>query len=120
MRPLPGRGTQVTHNSDLDGATKAHAMLASTLSNVLCNASNFPPRVAVRILGQDMRPLIEHTTDAVLTSNWLAAHDREVAKRAWDEGFDAGEKDAWDVDVTNEKHVCTPNPYRSASEGDNQ
>lgn len=38
---------------------------------------------------------------------------REAKAEAWDEGFDAGEKDAWDVDVTNEKHVCTPNPYRN-------
>jgi hypothetical protein len=47
-----------------------------------------------------------------------ASRDAEVAAakaEAWDEGFDAGEKDAWDVDVTNENHVCTPNPYRSGT-----
>lgn len=42
----------------------------------------------------------------------------DALAKAWDEGFDAGEKDAWDVDITNEKHVCTPNPYRTTEQGE--
>lgn len=38
---------------------------------------------------------------------WLAEHDREVAKRAWDEGY--GDD--------SEAHVPRANPYRS-SEGE--
>jgi hypothetical protein len=53
--------------------------------------------------------------DAILESDWLAARIREAKAEAWDEGFDAGEKDVWDVDITNENHVCTPNPYRSGT-----
>lgn len=30
---------------------------------------------------------------------------------AWDEGFDAGERDAFHLD-THPDHTCTPNPYR--------
>jgi hypothetical protein len=41
---------------------------------------------------------------------WLAAHDREVAKRAWDEGY--GDD--------SEAHVPRANPYRSGSEGKEQ
>ena len=35
---------------------------------VLANASNFPEKVAPRILGQNMGPLIEKVTDAVLNT----------------------------------------------------
>jgi len=51
--------------------------LRGALSNALCNASNFPPKAAPHILGQDMTPLIDATVDAIL--HWLAEHDREVA-----------------------------------------
>ena len=81
-------------------------------------------RYAVSLFHTEHR-LDGHVHDSVSDGDpeferWLAAHDQEVAARAWDEGFDAGEKDAWDVDVTNESHVCTPNPYRSRSEGSGQ
>ncbi|MBN6777416.1 hypothetical protein JRG19_02475 [Pseudoclavibacter alba] len=42
---------------------------------------------------------------------WLAEHDRQVASRAWDEGFDAGEQDAWDA-ADRPDHECARNPYR--------
>ena len=38
---------------------------------------------------------------------WLDA----VKAEAWDEGFDAGERDAFHLD-THPDHTCTPNPYR--------
>lgn len=36
------------------------------VGGVLVDASNYPPAVQPRILGQDMGPLIAKTTDAVL------------------------------------------------------
>ena len=39
---------------------------------------------------------------------WLAAHDRETAARAWDEGYTAGYVDGADDRDPDE----SPNPYR--------
>lgn len=44
---------------------------------------------------------------------WLAAHDRETAARAWDEGYRQGRSDQADHSMYHETH--TANPYR---EGD--
>lgn len=41
---------------------------------------------------------------------WLAEHDRQTAEKAWDEGFDAGERDVLQHDTFDEP--CIPNPYR--------
>ena len=38
---------------------------------------------------------------------WL----EQVKAEAWDEGFDAGERDAFDLDE-NPNHECIKNPYR--------
>jgi hypothetical protein len=38
------------------------------VGNVLCNASNFPETVQARLLGQDMEPLIDKVTQAVLAA----------------------------------------------------
>lgn len=59
--------------------------LRGVLVNVLCNASNFPERVASRILGQDMGPLIERTVDAILAAGFrreLEPRDERI--EAWD------------------------------------
>jgi len=40
--------------------------LRGALGDVLCNAMNFPEKVQSRILGQDMRPLMDATTGAIL------------------------------------------------------
>ena len=42
---------------------------------------------------------------------WLAEHDRQVAERAWDEGFDAGRDDLGAAAVAIE-HGEDENPYR--------
>lgn len=42
-----------------------------------------------------------------MVGRWLD----EVRAEAWDEGFDAGERDAFDLDE-NPDHECIPNPYR--------
>ena len=39
---------------------------------------------------------------------WLAAHDREVAEKAWDEGYDTAIRD--------EDRGSSINPYRSSSD----
>jgi hypothetical protein len=39
--------------------------LRSAIGGVLVNASNFPPKVQFRMLGQDMSPLIERVVDAL-------------------------------------------------------
>lgn len=51
------------------GETERKA-LRGVVGGVLCNASNFPEKVAIRILGQDMGPLIERTSDAILTAGF--------------------------------------------------
>lgn len=46
---------------------------------------------------------------------WLAAHDREVAERAWDEGHAASERDwafAFDLTTPDEERTPWANPYR--------
>lgn len=43
----------------------------------------------------------------------MAAHDLETARKAWAEGFDAGERDAMDPRI--DTHTCTPNPYKEAA-----
>ena len=40
--------------------------LRGALSNVLCNAMNYPPAVRTRVLGQDMTPLLDGTADAIV------------------------------------------------------
>lgn len=40
--------------------------LRGVLTNVLSNATNYPDRVQLRLLGQDMGPLTERVTDAIL------------------------------------------------------
>lgn len=52
--------------------------LRGALANVLCNASNFPDKAQSRILGQDLGPLIDKTTDAILESEWLSGVIREA------------------------------------------
>ena len=42
-----------------------------------------------------------------------ALHDLlDLLARAWDEGFDAGERDAMDAAHTSGDSPCIPNPYR--------
>lgn len=62
---------------------------------------------------------------AVLASDWLASRDREVARRAWDEGHAAGkdprrygDKEFWDWDSFDATYYAKPgvdptrvNPY---------
>ena len=45
---------------------------------------------------------------------WIAAHDREVREKAWDEGFEAGwaECDDPGAFVNDVWDAKTPNPYR--------
>lgn len=44
--------------------------LRGAVGGVLCNAKNFPEKAAVRILGQDMGPLIDRTADAILAAGY--------------------------------------------------
>ena len=41
---------------------------------------------------------------------WLAAHDRETAARAWDDGYQQGRSDQADHSMYHQTH--TDNPYR--------
>ncbi|TFD27469.1 hypothetical protein [Cryobacterium cryoconiti] len=42
--------------------------LRGVIGGVLRNASNYPPKVSARILGQDMGPLIDRTVDALISA----------------------------------------------------
>ena len=46
-------------------------------------------------------------------NRWL----NRVKAEAWDEGFDAGERDAFDLNE-NPDHECIPNPYRQEQTND--
>ena len=46
---------------------------------------------------------------------WLAAHDRETAARAWDEGYRQGRSDQADHSMYHQTH--TANPYREGGDG---
>ena len=52
----------------LEGYVKmpSREALRGALSNVLCNAMNYPPAVRTRVLGQDMTPLLDGTADVIL------------------------------------------------------
>lgn len=45
----------------------------------------------------------------------LAAVLPDLLAKAWDEGFDAGERDAMDAAHTSGDSPCIPNPYRQES-----
>lgn len=64
------------------------AALESAVGSVLFNAMNFPERVQARLLGQDMKPLNEKLTDAILAAGFRRqgeVTDREIdaAARAY-------------------------------------
>lgn len=44
---------------------------------------------------------------------WLAAHDREVAAKAWAEGYDAGLGDGYDPGLGYGPEVSAKNPYKN-------
>lgn len=50
--------------------TTVRDQLAGELLGVLAVASNFPQHAQVRLLGQDMRPLAEKCSDAILAAGW--------------------------------------------------
>jgi hypothetical protein len=80
--------------------TEHTSTLRGALSNALCNASNFPRRVQPYLLGQDMGPLLDATTDAIL--HWLAEHDRETRAEALEEAaqsFEGPDRFIRDTDV---------------------
>lgn len=60
------------------------------------------------------------TADLLLTSDWLAEHDRQVAERAWDEGFSRGfyAGQAY-PDGTDASEPDIDNPYRKEQENNN-
>lgn len=66
-------------------ADTSREALIGKLANVLCNAMNFPPKVAPHILGQNMMPLMSLVADVVI------ARDRVVAANAWDEAIAAAQ-----------------------------
>lgn len=55
----------------------------------------------------------EHIAKAMHTSGWL----EQVKADAWEEGFDAGERDAFDLNE-NPGHECIKNPYRQEQTND--
>jgi len=85
----------------------------SAVGTVLVNASNYPAKVSFRMLGLDLGPLIDKTTDAILTK-FLPGHDERVKAEAWDEGLSAGLREANDKarGVVNNPAL---NPYRRES-----
>lgn len=72
------------HLKAVVNADTSREALIGKLANVLCNAMNFPPKVAPHILGQNMMPLMSLVADVVI------ARDRVVAANAWDEGWRKG------------------------------
>ena len=57
--------------------------------------------------------------DGDMTGEVLAVLDDllpDLLARAWDEGFDAGERDAMDAAHTSGDSPCAPNPYRQEAE----
>jgi hypothetical protein len=42
--------------------------IRGALTNVLCNAMNFPKQATPHLLGRDMTPVIEKATDAVMAT----------------------------------------------------
>jgi hypothetical protein len=79
----------------------------SAVGSVLVNASNYPAKVSFRMLGLDLGPLIDKTTDAILTK-FLPGHDERVKAEAWDEGWVASE--------SYDGYFAVPtNPYRRES-----
>lgn len=66
--------------------------------------------------------LSDEVTEAVLTVviGWLAERDRQVAQRAWGEGFEAGWAECNDPGpfVNDVWDAKTPNPYRKEATGD--
>lgn len=55
-----------TDNTSTEGERAVRAAVRRAVGGVLFNASNFPERVQTRLLGQDMGPLNEKITDAVI------------------------------------------------------
>lgn len=72
------------HVKAVVNADTSREALIGKLANVLCNAMNFPPKVAPHILGQNLMPLMSMVADVVI------ARDRVVAANAWDEGYNVG------------------------------
>jgi len=58
--------------------------------------------------------LLLEQTNAEFT-RWLESHDREVAEKAWDEGFDAGERDVMEHEAQGFSNPCIANPYREGA-----
>lgn len=61
------------------------------------------------------RVAIRSMVESVAFSENLAKRDREIAARAWDEGFDAGEGEAYEHEARLQwsmPHTCAKNPYR--------
>lgn len=51
-----------------------------------------------------------------LAGQALAAVLPDLLAQAWDEGFDAGERDAMDAAHTSGDSPCIPNPYRQEND----
>src|SRR5690554_5818900 len=68
--------------------------LRGPLANVLSNASNYPPKVAHHILGQNMGPLLERTADAVIAHLSAVPVEGEVEWEyaAWYVNHDGSER----------------------------
>jgi hypothetical protein len=64
--------------------------LNGAIASVLTNAFNYPEKMQVRMLGQNMKPLIERVRDAILAAGYRPAH--EVAE-AYDAGYAQAEAD---------------------------
>lgn len=64
--------------------------LRGAIGNVLSVASNFPDAVQIRLLGQDMGPLIDKVTDAVAVLYPVIAHKvaEEIAASVDSSGHD--------------------------------
>ncbi|TFD41735.1 hypothetical protein E3T37_03525 [Cryobacterium sp. TMT2-10] len=114
VRALAGLADAL-RNPPVTGAPE-RAALRGVVGGVQCNASNYPDRVAPRTLGQDMGPLIDRTTDAILADGYR----REPLARAWYAGYEAGSADesfsarglSSDPDAAEHPHA---NPYAAVT-----
>ncbi len=63
----------------------AREALRIVVGPVLVNASNFPPALQARMLGQNMGPLIGRTVEAVVAAGWRPPTERTDAEKHADE-----------------------------------
>lgn len=79
----------------------AHDDLRGTLSNTICNASFYPPKAQVHLLGGDMSAVLDNTADSIIAAGYVKVSEAAIeraAKATYAEGAFCGtcEFEGWD------------------------